>query len=615
MATQTVRAVAYVGYQKTGPAAVMYEVVLSASAIKYDADSGTCTPSSITPKLYKHVGEEVTEVSSVPGCYLPLYKDGVRYRTATWTPGVARSLSGDAETYGFLVVNSATEEVVAQATVAIYRDGEKGDKGDTGKRGIYIPTPRMWEDYADGYQFQAGGAGDERLDVVLREYNGKMYAYACKVNHPKSSTYDPIGSYGTLFWETGQQWTFIATKILLAEAAYVDKLTVGGIRMYDTDGNIVFEAANGDVNCNRGTFRNVRLLAGDEDGKRIELDPDTKMIAIYDEDGNQCAVLDGSTRSSAELLKDTAVTLTKSPAGEISLSVDSSATSSASKETQASAKTSTLSGAGSIKITATASVNVGVAGVAGTSVPQMVRRGELRCVVRTYNPSTTLINTRKVLVTGWSENTGNPSAGSAQKTATFSVNVPPGYHQIFFELTGAGAAVSGKASLGAATFVSDQVMGHFFSGGLGVTRDTLNYLLALYEGNIMKLMLGGEFWVDKIKQPKVVYAAQVTDTSEASGTAPSTRVFTSLPGSTVEVAKQKSAADGYMLTFPAEYGLKPANCFVHATGIGSVAGSSSSPAKASVSVAAAGSMLVVNVVVSDDNSPNYGGFFIEVKKY
>lgn len=51
----------------------------------------------------------------------------------------------------------------------------------------------------------------------------------------------------------------VATKILLAQYALVKNLGVEAIDMKDANGNIIFQAKDGNVTCNSGTFKNITV--------------------------------------------------------------------------------------------------------------------------------------------------------------------------------------------------------------------------------------------------------------------------------------------------------------------------------------------------------------------
>lgn len=142
-------------------------------------------------------------------------------------------------------------------TVRTVADGDKGDPGDRGGRGAVMRGPQLWSDVADGYVFQAGGDGEQWLDVVR---HGENY-YTCKTTHRKTSANYPGGTNdrnGGL-WQLGDKIDLVATKILLAAYALVENLGVTAVEMKDSAGSVVFEAKDGNVTCRTGTFENVTV--------------------------------------------------------------------------------------------------------------------------------------------------------------------------------------------------------------------------------------------------------------------------------------------------------------------------------------------------------------------
>lgn len=141
--------------------------------------------------------------------------------------------------------------------------GDKGDKGDTGEkgdkgdRGAVLRGPQAWADIANGYVFQAGGDNDEWKDVVL--YNGNYYS--CLKGHTKTASNYPTSTEDTNngYWKLGDKIELVATKILLATYALVKNLGVEAIDMKDSSGDVIFQAKDGKVICNSGTFENVTI--------------------------------------------------------------------------------------------------------------------------------------------------------------------------------------------------------------------------------------------------------------------------------------------------------------------------------------------------------------------
>ena len=126
-----------------------------------------------------------------------------------------------------------------------------------GERGASLRGPQAWSDCAVGYAFQAGGTGEQYLDVVL--YNN--YYYVCKKSHSKTANNYPGSSTSEAqgLWQLGDSLQLVATKILLAEYALVKNLGVEVIDMRDANDNILFQAKNGVVTCKTGNFENVNI--------------------------------------------------------------------------------------------------------------------------------------------------------------------------------------------------------------------------------------------------------------------------------------------------------------------------------------------------------------------
>lgn len=140
------------------------------------------------------------------------------------------------------------KRTVSFKTVA---DGQPGAKGD---RGPALRGPQAWSDCAVGYVFQSGASGEEYKDVVL--YGG--YYYSCIKSHTKTASNNPGSATDTNsgLWKLADPVEIVATKILLAQYALVKNLGVEAIDMKDADDNIIFQAKDGNVTCNSGTFTN-----------------------------------------------------------------------------------------------------------------------------------------------------------------------------------------------------------------------------------------------------------------------------------------------------------------------------------------------------------------------
>lgn len=141
----------------------------------------------------------------------------------------------------------------------------KGDTGEKGEQGAVLRGPQAWSDCATGYAFQAGGPNEKWIDVVL--YNNNYYV--CKQSHMKTSSNYPGSSAGNSLWQLGDKIALVATNILLASYALVKNLGVEAIDMKDANGNVLFQAKDGNVICKTGTFDNINVQSGQVAGFKI----------------------------------------------------------------------------------------------------------------------------------------------------------------------------------------------------------------------------------------------------------------------------------------------------------------------------------------------------------
>lgn len=137
-----------------------------------------------------------------------------------------------------------------------------GENGENGNRGPALRGPQAWSDCAVGYTFQSGANGEEYKDVVLY---GNNY-YSCTKSHTKTASNYPGSATDTNsgLWKLADKLEMVATKILLAQYALVKNLGVEAIDMKDANGKIVFQAINGKVTCNSGTFNNIKVTGDSE---------------------------------------------------------------------------------------------------------------------------------------------------------------------------------------------------------------------------------------------------------------------------------------------------------------------------------------------------------------
>lgn len=108
-------------------------------------------------------------------------------------------------------------------------------KNSWGKQGAKLRM-RTW---LSGTEYLSGADGEEFYDVVV--YNDKLYL-CTKTHTSESGTNDPVTSInGYLgFWESAQEWTFVATELLLTKKIKANQIDADGIKAKNADieGNI-----------------------------------------------------------------------------------------------------------------------------------------------------------------------------------------------------------------------------------------------------------------------------------------------------------------------------------------------------------------------------------------
>lgn len=153
--------------------------------------------------------------------------------------------------YAKVTAIDTNRDIITAQSLYYIASGENGAKGD---RGPTLRGPQAWSDCAVGYVFQSGASGEEYKDVVL--YGG--YYYSCIKSHTKTASNYPGSATDTNsgLWKLADPVEIVATKILLTQYALVKNLGVETIDMKDDKGNIIFQAKDGNVICNSGTFKN-----------------------------------------------------------------------------------------------------------------------------------------------------------------------------------------------------------------------------------------------------------------------------------------------------------------------------------------------------------------------
>lgn len=161
--------------------------------------------------------------------------------------------------------DGSTDTQTIYFAVCTYENGKDGKPGAKGA----TPRPTNWEDCDGTFNFESGDTanGEVFLDYTL--YNGLHYL--CTKGHTKGAYVDSNGypvtpavdvSNNGGYWSVAQDWDMVATKLILAEYGVIKNLGAEGIFMKDSNGNTIFRAENGEVECNKGTFTDIVVNRG-----------------------------------------------------------------------------------------------------------------------------------------------------------------------------------------------------------------------------------------------------------------------------------------------------------------------------------------------------------------
>jgi len=177
------------------------------------------------------------------------------------TPPVMTSTNKYLWNYEVVTYTDGTTASTAKRVIGTY--GDKGDTGAQGRDGITWRTSE-WLPETEYHNDTASGSDPRYVDIVVFTDEGRTEisaAYQCRQTHTASDASKPgSGASWQTYWQkVSNMQGGLVTPFIISEAAFIENLTVGGIVSYDSAGNIVFKAKDGEVTCNTGTFKNITV--------------------------------------------------------------------------------------------------------------------------------------------------------------------------------------------------------------------------------------------------------------------------------------------------------------------------------------------------------------------
>ena len=232
-----------------GADAVTYWLAPDTDAIQVSS-GGTASPSTINCKAYKQVGGNTpVELTSAQSPYIYWGYNTKNPSTAYTGENITVDTTKNYICFRLWDSNNNTQYDIE--TIPILHDGQNGKDGQ-GRQGAAIRGPVEWlstsarrwcsgNGNAEGVSMEED---EQYIDIIFRIVDSKKVYYVCKKSYTQTANTDwsTVSQYWT---QTDEQYEFVASKVLLADNAYIDFLTGNEIYLRDSGGTVTAGAAGG----------------------------------------------------------------------------------------------------------------------------------------------------------------------------------------------------------------------------------------------------------------------------------------------------------------------------------------------------------------------------------
>lgn len=232
-----------------GADAVNYWLALDADAIQVSS-GGTASPSTISCKAYKQVGGNTpVELATSETPYVYWGYNTKAPSTAYTGEDITVDKTNNYICFRLWDSNNNTQYDIE--TIPILHDGQNGKDGQ-GRQGAAIRGPVEWlstsaRRWCSGNGNASGISMEEDyqyIDIIFRIVDSKKVYYVCTKSYTQTANTD--WSTVSQYWkQTDEQYEFVASKVLLADNAYIDFLTGNEIYLRDSGGTVTAGAAGG----------------------------------------------------------------------------------------------------------------------------------------------------------------------------------------------------------------------------------------------------------------------------------------------------------------------------------------------------------------------------------
>lgn len=659
---------------KPGDDAVVYEIVTNVDTLRI-------TDEDVQMSVRITKGSEVTVVDNY---------DAVKYYGLTFTAkidgknatGYIDATEDDSQIYwggsGIKLTKTSRLDVylwkndvcLAQKSLNVVADGEQGIQGIQG----CILRTTEWVSGTEYRNDEALTSGTRFIDiVVIKNGNtGEVDAiYMCKKTHTASDANKPDGTSNT-YWNKFNTLAPIYTPMIFADKALLRISQTNQLLVADDDGNVIGVFGGGRYPLQVGDYFKVdqsgkaymteaeisgKVTAGDADGQRVEIQPDNKMMVVYDENGELVVSYEGNTITALSKLFGSSSgsfavkSRTATDAGfQSGVTYGKGKITAVGDDTLSDAKRSEIIISNAVYSDVPIEVLVSGAIHSEYSIPELmasssagdiytpefVSSASASIVLRvdTYSDSALTMLVGSTIV--WRCVGSNDTKVLSNTKAKTAVG---GYHVLkivaVLSATGAGseAEVSWGASVGgnysnlSATYTTESKVARYFANGFCLGNSDKDYLWAYNQGSngMRVVMVNNDYGLDvsqtgvKIKHhggawmnmPMLVINGRVTYNSSSKAYSVSTAYSKSFDGVFPTATRQDEGK--VRLTFPSAWvsALSPSasNMIINVAGFGYISGSTSNLIKANVLAITSS---YIDIGLSDDQSANDGDFLINI---
>lgn len=560
---------------------------------------------------------------------------------------------------------------VAEKCLTVVADGANGADGAQGIQGIQGCVLRTSE-WIDGIEYrndEALTSGTRFIDIVVVKSSsgGVDGVYKCKRTHEATEGLKPADSPS--YWEEFNTLSPIYTPMIFADKALLRISQTNQLLVTDDDDNVIGLFGGGTYPLQVGDNFKVdqngkaymtgaeisgKVTAGDTDGQRVEIQPDNRIMAVYDEDGEPVVSYEGNTITAISQLFSS---LSGSFSVKSRTSTDAGYSSGVTygKGKNEVVGEETIKDAESQEIIITSAVyssvpiEVLVSGaihseyniptlqastsVGNTFTPEFVTSASASIILRvdTYSDSalTTLVGSAIVSICQGSFDTKILSSAKA-KTAV------GGYHvlKLITSVSALGEGTSAEVSWGAAigstysnisaTYTTESKVARYFANGFCIGNSDADYVWAYNQGstsNGMRFVMENNGYGLDVSSSGIKYKHHsgawmnmpllvFNGTIKYNGSSYSVYNSKSYDGNTPTLSR--TAEGKVRMTFPSAWSglsLSASNMIINCAGLGYNYGSTSNIIKANIlSITST----YIDVGLSDDQSANDGNFIINI---